>query len=319
MDATAHSKCAVELRVARCEPLCREHTLLELVGHDFPRSAPGQFLQVRCGADEDDAPRELRWNDGEFPQVVGQTWNPDHTLLRRPFSIADRYEDADGQTHIVLISRAIGRGTRWLESLAVKDRLSVTGPLGNTFTIPNAPRPLALVGGGVGIPPMLYLARALHAAGQIDATAIFGSLTADLMPVHTLQTPSADGAPSLCAQLPGDAPFPTILTTDDGSLGLRGRVTDGLQVWHARLAAGSPRPLVYACGPEPMLRAVANLTRQLGCDAELCIEKMMGCGLGTCLSCVVQVVDPDSPRGWRWALSCSEGPVFPRDTLVEMA
>ena len=75
--------------------------------------------------------------------------------------------------------------------------------------------------------------------------------------------------------------------------------------------------MVFACGPEAMLHAVAARTRALDWDCQLCIETVMGCGLGTCLSCVVRVRDDRRSAGWRWALSCSEGPVFERDTLLD--
>ncbi len=234
-------------------------------------------------------------------------------LLRRPFSIADRWDDGS-RAFLTVISRAIGRGTTWLDALRAGDELDVSGPHGQGFRLPRQSRPIVLVGGGVGIPPLLYAARELQARGMTDVTVVFGVTTGALLPLKLLCEPSADGAALVCLDLPGGAGYPAIVTTDDGTLGLPGRVTDGLAQYNARHAPDAQTPLVLACGPEPMLAAVARSTRQLGYDCQLCIERYMGCGLGTCLSCVVRVYD--ATGGVRWALSCQEGPVFDRDVLA---
>jgi dihydroorotate dehydrogenase electron transfer subunit len=241
-------------------------------------------------------------------------------FLRRPFSIADRYEDDEGQTRLVVISRAIGSGTQWLDARRAGETLNLTGPLGRGFRVPPEGTSLVLIGGGVGIPPLLYLSRVLHATGRRDVTVIFGAMRASLFPVRRSAPASREGSASACLQLPGDAPYDAMVTTDDGSLGMPGRVTDALRAWRQLDGArrdGQTEACVLACGPEPMLRAVARLTRELGQACQLCIERTMGCGLGTCLSCVAKVRAPERPAGWRWAMSCTEGPVFDRDTLVE--
>jgi dihydroorotate dehydrogenase electron transfer subunit len=315
---TATPVCDLSATITRVWHVCAEHVWLEFTTDALPPSLPGQFLQVSCHDATLDAPRMLDWPEGTLPAVDPANWSTEDTLLRRPFSIADRCTNADGSSTIVLISRAIGRGTRWLDGLETGATLSVTGPLGQPFRLPAQARPVLLVGGGVGIPPMLYLARALSEAGQTDVTAIFGALSGDLLPVARREQPAPDGTPTRCLELPGDGDYPAIVTTDDGSLGLRGRVTDGIRCWQAARGE-TARPLVLACGPEPMLGAVARLTRALQMDCQLCIERMMGCGLGTCLSCVVKVFDPAADTGQRWALSCSEGPVFDRDQLCDFA
>jgi dihydroorotate dehydrogenase electron transfer subunit len=304
--------------VVRNDALCREHVRLELRAVGFPSSEPGQFVEIRCATPEAGpdvgavtpqmAP--LPATDFEYSEAG--------VLLRRPFSLADHWTADDGTPHLAIISRAIGRGTRWLEQLRPGQTLDITGPLGRGFHVPAAPRPLLLVGGGVGIPPLLYLARALHAQRRTDVTCVFGAVTAELVPLEQFTPPATDGTATPCVRLPGGANYGTIVTTDDGSTGLRGRVTRGLEAWHAQRGSSPATPLVFACGPEPMLRAVAQQTRAWGWDAQLCVERLMGCGLGTCLSCVVKVRDAaDGPT--RWALSCTEGPVFDRDVLVDMA
>jgi dihydroorotate dehydrogenase electron transfer subunit len=309
--------CAVDLRIERVDHICAEHVLIEAVAPNFPTSQPGQFLQLLCAENDDERPAALSWVEGSFPHPVGRDWSAQFAYLRRPFSIADRFDSSRG-AHLSVISRAIGPGTRWLDGLNAGGTLNVTGPLGRGFVFPDTAAPVILVGGGVGIPPLLYAARELARRGFDDVVCILGVMRKDLLPIPLVDAPNADGTPKRCVRLPGDAPYPAIITTDDGSLGMRGFAVAGLRAApkHRR---SDEAPLVLACGPERMLDSIAAATRELQWPCQLCIERHMGCGLGTCLSCIVKVHAPDQPAGWRWALSCLEGPVFERDRLCEVA
>lgn len=309
---------AVDARVVRNLVLCRDHVAIEAVLPGFPASSPGQFLQLLCSEGDAAPGRSLPWPEPARPAIRLTPGPEEEAFLRRPFSIADRWDDADGTTHLLVISRAVGPGTRWLAALAVGDTLNLTGPLGRGFDLEDLNRPLVLLGGGVGIPPLLYLARVLHARGARDVTCIFGAMQRDLFPVPLTAEPDSGGRPLACLDLPAAAPFAAIVTTDDGSLGMKGYTTAALRAWSLQRRAAAT-PLVFACGPDGMLRAAARETRALGMDCQLCIEKPMGCGLATCLSCVTQVFDPAAAGGWRWALACRDGPVFPRDALLEYA
>ncbi len=309
--------CAIDAQVVSSDQLCLDHVAIELVLQTFPHSNPGQFVQMQCSNEDVVTARELEWPADGFPSLTGSALAV-QAFLRRPFSIADRWDDGDGHAHVLIISRSIGTGTRWLEGLQPGDRISITGPLGRGFALPEQPRPVLLVGGGVGIPPLLYLARRLAEQGQQNVTAVLGATTGDLLPLRMVATPDRDGRPSRCVAWPGAAPFPAIVTTDDGSVGLPGRVTAGVESWYRGAgAAACQNAIVYACGPEPMLQAVAQQTRKLGLTCQLCIERRMGCGLGTCLSCVVRRREPGAARGWSWALACQDGPVFDRDLLPD--
>ena len=311
--------CDLPGRVASNAPICTAHAEIELLVPGFPVSQPGQFVQLQCCDPDARTPRVLTWALGDFPSPhSGGELGRREAFLRRPFSIADQWRDDDGRVHVVVVSRTVGPGTAWLERLAPGDNLSVTGPLGHGFEIPGNDAPIALVGGGVGIPPLAHLARRLDEQGRRDVTAFLGATTQDLLPLRLSKQPARDGTPQVCAEMAGAARFPAAITTDDGSCGLHGVVTDALAKWHAdrvdRLRNGAT---VFACGPEAMLEAIAALTRELGLDCQLCIERKMGCGLGTCQSCIVRVRDETRPAGWRWALTCEEGPVFDRDQLYE--
>lgn len=316
---TIHRVCAQDATVTRTHTLCRDHVQIDFALPDFPPSRPGQFLQVRCAPPRAERPpRTFEWSDGQPPSLPELAAIGRAPLLRRPFSIADRV-DENKRVVLSVISRSVGRGTTWLEALQPGDKLNITGPLGNGFRIPAPETPLALVGGGVGIPPLLYLARVLHARGHKRVVLIFGATSGDLLPVPLHAEPDAHGAPRHCVQLPGDAPFPAIVTTDDASLGLGGRVTDALARLHERAPATLAGGQVLACGPEPMLVAIARLTRELNVACQVCLERFMACGVGTCLSCVVRTFDPATERGWRWRLACQDGPVFDRDAVVDYA
>jgi dihydroorotate dehydrogenase electron transfer subunit len=309
--------CAVDATVAVNEHICRDHVRLVLETRGVPNSSPGQFLELACDEGDGCEARAVTWPSGEFPSLTDSSWSGRSPYLRRPFSIADRYRDEQDRDLICVISRNIGPGTAYLDRLRVGDRLNISGPLGRGFDLSRIDRPLLLVGGGVGIPPLLYLARVLSQSGATRVTAVFGATTAGFVPLRVTADPDKHGLASPCVDLPGNASIRTAITTDDGTLGLHGRVTDAIE----RLAAShsGDAPLVFACGPDGMLRAVAKQTRRLGWECQLCIEKNMGCGLGTCLSCVTRVYDPSRSTGWRWGLTCTEGPVFERDRLVEYA
>jgi len=309
---------AVHARVASCLPICHEHVRIEAALPEFPPSVPGQFVQVLCRDAGAPATDVLEWHEQRLPKWAGPDTQQRSAYLRRPFSLADHWVDADGATHLCVVSHTVGVGTRWLAQVQVGDTLNLTGPLGRGFSIPADDRPLVLIGGGVGIPPLLYLARHLHATGHRDATVIFGARQQNLLPVECRPAPARNGTPTECLLYPGGARFPTTIASDDGSVGLRGLVTDALRQWHDRRRPTGP-VTVFACGPEGMLKAIAALTRELGLACQLCIERSMGCGLGTCLSCIVRARDAAQPAGWRWLLACQDGPVFDRDVLLDYA
>lgn len=307
--------CAVAAEVVRALAICDEHVLVEAVARGLPTAAPGQFLQVLCREPRACTVSEREWPADALPVLADPELRHRQAYLRRPFSIADSWSEPDGTTHVCVISRTVGTGTAWLERVRPGSVLNITGPLGQGFRVPEPATPLVLVGGGVGIPPLLFLTRQLKLGGHRDVTVILGARTQRLLPVTLTARPSDQGAARPCVQYPADAGFDTIVTSDDGSVGLRGVVTDALRAWGQTHAA---RPAtVCACGPAAMLAGVARVTRELGLACQLCIERHMGCGLGTCLSCVVRVREPMLAQGWRWALTCQDGPVFDRDDLLD--
>ena len=207
--------------------------------------------------------------------------------LRRPFSIhrVERPGAALGTVEVVF--DVVGAGTLALSRLRPHDVVDLLGPLGRPFTPPPAPTGCLLVGGGYGTAPLFFLATELRTrrcrvdfvVGAASAGRLLDAMEAKRLG-HSLT-----------------------VTTDDGSAGRRGLVTDPLPDLLARTRAGQ----IYACGPMPMLAAVSRVAAAAGVPCQVAVEEQMACGTGICFSCVLPL-GPEEPT--RMARSCLEGPVF---------
>lgn len=283
-------------RVARNEPLCREHWRLVLEVEDFPPAQPGQFVQILCAE-----PSEMGWTQGAF--------------IRRPFSIGGLRREGR-RCEIDILHRAVGTGTRWLSRLKAGEPVSLLGPLGRAFQIP-AGRDLAwLVGGGIGLPPLIWLAQELRAAGR-QVVAFCGARSADFMPLTRVPgVPVSGEEATLCFKEFADAGVPVVTATDDGTMGAAGRIPDVFARYVASRPEQIPSAAICACGPEPMIRATAALGMRHNIPTAVCMERVMACGMGTCQSCVVRVYDATAEDGWRYRLCCTDGPVFDAREVV---
>ncbi len=321
-------------------PICREHYLLRFrLAGVLPPTRPGQFIQVLCrppmaggGAPGDILGAVCEWELGQAPHLTQREVLRPLALLRRPFSLAGRGDGPDQGTWIEIVHRVVGTGTAWLAELKPGDRVDLLGPLGNAFHLPPGKSLALLVGGGVGLPPMFYLAQALHPAGW-DAVAFVGAMTADLLAVDWSSNAAVDphGQPTLCIAQFAPLNIPAVVTTNDGSRGLRALITTGLEHHLKALSPGdAARAVIFTCGPEKMMHAVAQLAQTHGVDCQVCLEQAMACGMGTCQSCIVKI-DPrkderfrhEDPQGttrdgrpWRYKLACSDGPVFDAQAVV---
>jgi len=299
-------------------PLCREHYRLVIHLPSFPPTEPGQFIQVSCadpiepGA-QTPAP-EREWLEGHDLRLEGAELGARLAFLRRPFSLAGRRDGAGG-VELDLIHRVVGVGTEWLAGLTAGDEVDILGPLGNRFSLPSAGETAVLVGGGVGIPPMLYLAEAL--AGR-KAVAFAGAVTHDLLPLTLTGDGDPSGDPAMNVAEFARHGIPAVTTTDDGSHGFRGFVTQALERYldHPGRRASRGSAVVYTCGPEPMMKRVAEISADRGLQCHVAVERAMACGMGTCQSCCIRVRKPDpsrpplAGRDWCYRLACTDGPVF---------
>ena len=214
-------------------------------------------------------------------------------LLRRAFAVHQvQSRGVYGGTLDVVISPH-GKGSRWLTERRRHDAVDIVGPLGRPFVLPKERVSCVLVGGGYGSAPMFMLAEQLRERGcRVDV--VVGAATEDKL-FGTLELKR------LASTL--------TITTDDGSLGERGRVTDVLPELIDRVDAA----VVYACGPMAMLQRVAEVAAQKQAYSQCAVEEAMACGIGVCMTCVLPVVGEDGVT--RMLRSCVEGPVFRGDRV----
>lgn len=248
----------------------------EIVG----RERYGPYVVLRC-CDSGGPPPQA----GQFYMVAAaEGWGGgegERPFLPRAFSVLRAIAD-DGGLELQFLVDDVGPGTRRLCELADGDALSIMGPLGQGFSPPREGRRPLLVGGGVGIAPLAIWQDQLGG----EARALLGF---------------RDGQRALGAALLAEV----TLATDDGSIGHHGLVTELLD---EELALGGAGLEVYACGPEPMLAAVAALTADHGTPAQLALESGMACGFGACFGCVVATRDG-------YVRLCLDGPVLDAELL----
>jgi dihydroorotate dehydrogenase electron transfer subunit len=219
-------------------------------------------------------------------------------LLRRPFSVFEILRDNGGvAAAITILSKRVGASTRLIYDAEAGRRVDCLGPLGRPFALVQPPSLAWMVAGGVGLAPFATLAEALCARG-VNATLFYGARRgADLFYLDFFR--------ALGVEL--------VLTTEDGSAGERGRVVAPLDRCLAALDPASP-VVVYACGPEPMLAATARIATKHGRPCQVSVERIMGCGLGGCYSCVIPMRADDG--GYHNVRSCMAGPVLPGDQIL---
>ena len=279
----------IEARVIANIRLSPDYNVIALAAPQIAAAAaPGQFVMVKPGRGHD-------------------------PLLRRPFSVfefmrgtespmADR--GGSGATTqpvapiagLTLLSKRIGVTTSMLFDAVEGDTVSCLGPLGRAFDLVDPPSEAWIVAGGVGLAPFVMLTDALIGRGT-PTTMFYGARTGDeLFHVEWFRSRGVR----------------VILTTEDGSVGERGRVTGplGRELERAR----GRDVMVYACGPEAMLEAVSHAAARFGTPSQVSVERTMGCGMGGCYSCVIPVRQPGG--GHHYVRSCLAGPVFAGADLV---
>ncbi len=218
-------------------------------------------------------------------------------LLRRPFSVFEVLRNAAGDvTGVSILNKRAGRSTTRLYELEPGDVVSCLGPLGVPFKAVAPPVEAWMVAGGVGLAPFATLAEAL-ASTRTPTTLFYGARTAEEL---------------FYLEFFEQLGITLVLTTEDGGRGVKGRVTAPLEA--ALKNVGAAGAMVYACGPEPMLEAVAKLAARYNQPCQVSVERVMGCGLGGCYSCVVPVKHGDEHA--TLGRSCISGPVFDGAELV---
>jgi len=232
-------------------------------------STPGQFVMLRI-------------QQGHYP------------LLRRPFGIFQTgflpplCEGEESREYTEILYKVVGGGTSILKDLHQGDRVDLLGPLGKGFDIDNSSGEKILVGGGIGLVPLFMLAEKLAGKGKVRLL-MGGRTRDDILAVTEFERLGVE----------------TYVSTDDGSLGEQGFVTNVLE----RKLRKFPESSVYACGPMPMIRAVHSICDRQGVPLQVSLEALMACGVGACLGCVVKGAG-HTDENPRYLCTCKEGPVF---------
>ena len=243
-----------DLLVMQNTQLNHDNFLIELQAPDqLDKIFPGQFVNVLV----EDSPS---------------------TFLRRPFSVHD--VDYEKNSFSILV-KTVGEGTFKIVAVAAGDKLDVVFPLGNGFSKPSKGEKILLIGGGVGIAPMMQMARESKEIGA---------------EVHILLGARSEADHILIGEFSQHGKV--YLTTNDGSLGTEGFVTHH-QIFSEKEAFNR----IYCCGPDPMMHAVAKKAKSLHIECEVSLENMMACGFGVCLCCVTKTTEGNK-------CVCTDGPVF---------
>ena len=219
-------------------------------------------------------------HSGQFASLYT---NDASKLLPRPISICD--VDKDKGT-IRFVYRIQGEGTRQFSEMCSGDSIDVVGPIGNGYDL--GTKKAILMGGGIGIPPMLRLAKELSLAGltKDDITIILGYRDETFL-------------------LEEFENYGTVyITSDSGAVGLKGNVIDAAREYDVT------GDMIYACGPKPMLKAIKSYAQEKGIKAQISLEERMACGIGACLACVCQTTDVDEHSQVHNKRICVDGPVF---------
>ena len=214
-------------------------------------------------------------------------------LLRRCFSIHKVSPSGTYGGTVDIVISAVGPGTKWLSTLRAHDEVDIVGPLGRPFPLPKQPVACVLVGGGYGSAPLFWLAEGLRERG-CHVEMVLGAATESKLFGVVEARRHADGVS---------------VTTDDGSVGTKGWVSDVLPDVIRRSGAA----VVYGCGPMGMHKSITDVAAAEGAVAQVAVEESMACGVGVCMTCVMPVTGNDGAT--RMVRSCVEGPVFRGDRV----
>ncbi len=280
---------------------------LDAKGSDlFSSVIPGQFLELDLSSvslpDTSDIPDHLK-DSSQRP-----------VLLRRPFSFSDVTvtQDSKGASvKVQILYRVLGPASVRMMNLKKNDTVSVLGPLGNGFSIPDGLSHALLIAGGMGSPPILHLGGYLKEHHpKCDVISFVGAKSCEDLPFTLL----IDNLKGFVLEEFERIRVPSHIATDDGSVGYQGFVTNHAHHWLENNEMDPASTVVFVCGPEPMLAAAALLAENYNLSCQVSMERMMACGIGLCQSCAVEVKTASTDT--KYHLCCKDGPVFNAKDVV---
>jgi dihydroorotate dehydrogenase electron transfer subunit len=259
----------------------------------FAKTIPGQFAEIDLSGTALPA-------DIDIPIQLKDKSQRD-IILRRPFSFCDCLTDGD-KTIAEILYCVVGPATLRMTTLKPGDKVSLIGPLGNGFSVPVGKTIAILTAGGMGSPPVQHLANVLSKNyPDIHIVAIAGAKSKEEMPFDPKQFAKCE--------------IESLITTDDGSEGLSGFVTVHLEERLKNIEVPKEQIIIYACGPEVMLSAVAKIAKSKGIDCQVSMERRMACGIGLCQGCAVECKAEDV-KETIYKLCCKDGPVFDASNII---
>lgn len=262
-------------RVLSHKKIAADHYLIQLAAPLVARIArPGQFIHVLCSNDLSDP------------------------LLRRPFSLLD----VDAQKGCIdFIYKVVGLGTAVLAKVPAGSFVDFLGPLGQPFLAPRDLTEAFLIGGGVGIPPLYFLAKELAKDKRHRVKVFLGARTKEWV---------------ICGEMFRRLGVEVCVATDDGTLGYQGSVVKLFEKFLRDAGNGTRDAALYICGPTPMMAAAAAVAREKNVSAQVSLEERMGCAMGCCMGCVVEMADLPVDSHKRFQRVCTEGPVFRAEEII---
>jgi dihydroorotate dehydrogenase electron transfer subunit len=263
----------IKVKILTKEEVAPNIFLIKLLAPSVAQDAlPGQFIHIKCTTDH-------------------------YPLLRRPLSIYRIDKEKGG---IYILFQVVGEGTKSLAQSAVGDDLDIVGPIGNGFNIYPESKKIMIVGGGIGVAPLLALCEESIKQGK-EVRVLIGALKKELVV--------------------GEESFKILgakvdVATDDGSYKYKGLVTDLLE---GSIREGWLADQIFACGPKPMLRKIVEISLDNHVDCQVSLEERMACGIGACLGCVCKTKTRDKEKDkvkYEFKRVCVDGPIFEGSEVV---
>jgi len=275
-------------------------------GVGFAGYKPGQFVQI-------DLSRTSLPAAARIPEELAESAER-AVLLRRPFSFAD-FDVSNGKIKGEILYCVVGPSSLRMTTLSKGDKVSMIGPLGNGFWVSEGKKKALMVTGGIGTGPVLHLAKMISKnRGEIEMVGFAGAKSKLDLPFERPLDSVSQGIGYCLAEFSKYGAM-SLVATDDGSMGYKGVVTDCVADWLEKNEISPAETIIYSCGPEAMLKALASVAAKHNIDCQISMERRMGCGFGVCQSCAIECKVGEGNQT-EYKMCCKDGPVFEAKNVI---
>ncbi|MCX5632721.1 MAG: dihydroorotate dehydrogenase electron transfer subunit [Phycisphaerae bacterium] len=273
----------------------------------FRKALPGQFTEL-------DLSRLALPAEEQIPDELSEC-SQRQILLRRPFSFTN-IEYSGSKVILEILYCVLGPATLRMKTLKPSDKINLIGPLGNGFKISSDKKLAILVAGGMGAPPLQHLAKELKDKCPGTETIVFaGAKNISQLPYYDIKLEKISQEPAFVLDEFAKHNVKALISTDDGSAGFKGFVTEMLKNWLKSKKPDSGKTIIYACGPEAMMSSAAAISSEFNIPCQVSLERLMACGTGLCQGCAVRYINKQT-KETGYKLCCKDGPVFWADEVV---